>query len=236
MVTALKAPNRPLAAGGQTWTWQPSSGSGQGQWCRVYHAGTHNPDGHTPRTFGPLARFDPHRPDADGKPQHDPDGRAVLYVGVDLATSLCEVFGEAGEALLCPRWRVALLKPDQPLVLFDLCRPGAAMAIGALPALADGNEPRALTQQWARAIYEDQPASRNVTGIRYRSAYNGGFSLAVWDCAATAKTVAGQEGRAEDYPLTDEAMLRRVKAACSPRHITVNTVDPSGCHRCRSDP
>jgi hypothetical protein len=40
------------------------------------------------------------------------------------------------------------------------------MAIGALPALGDGNEARSLTQQWARAIYEDQPAGPEITGMR----------------------------------------------------------------------
>jgi RES domain len=104
----------------------------------------------------------------------------VLYVGVDLATSLCEVFGQTRGALLCPRWRVARLQPTASRVVFDLCSPGAAMAIGALPALADAQLPRTLTQEWARAIYEDQPAQRRVTGIRYRSAYNGDYSLALW--------------------------------------------------------
>ena len=42
------------------------------------------------------------------------------------------------------------------------------MAIGALPALSDGNEARSLTQQWARAIYEDQPAGPETTGIAGR--------------------------------------------------------------------
>ena len=46
------------------------------------------------------------------------------------------------------------------------------MAIGALPSLCDGNERRSLTQQWARAIYEDEPAGPDVAGIHYRSAYN----------------------------------------------------------------
>ncbi|MEE2056020.1 RES domain-containing protein [Rhodococcus artemisiae] len=56
------------------------------------------------------------------------------------------------------------------------------MAIGALPARASGNENRALTQQWARAIYGDQPAAAKVAGVRYRSADFGGRALALWDC------------------------------------------------------
>lgn len=33
------------------------------------------------------------------------------------------------------------------------------MGIGALPSLATGDYPRGRTQQWARAIYEDQPVA-----------------------------------------------------------------------------
>jgi RES domain len=185
---------------------------------------------------GPRSRFDPHRPDANGDPQDDPDGRSVLYIGVALATSLCEVFGEIGEALVCPRWRVALLEPTIPLVLFDLCAPGSAMAVRALPALASGNEPRPLTQQWARAIYEDQPASQKVTGIRYRSAYNDDFSLAVWDSAVTVRSVTASGGRIQDFSLDEGTMLSRAKVACSPRRITVETISSIDCLRCLADP
>jgi hypothetical protein len=74
-----------------------------------------------------------------------------------LATSACEVFGDAGIAAICPSYRVAIIAPTSTRAMFNLAAKGAAMAIGALPALGDGNEARALTQQWARAIYEDNP-------------------------------------------------------------------------------
>jgi hypothetical protein len=48
--------------------------------------------------------------------------------------------------------------------MYDLDAKGAAMAIGALPSLGNGNEPRSLTQQWARAIYDEKPAGSAVTG------------------------------------------------------------------------
>ncbi len=76
----------------------------------MYHRSPYLPDAATGRTFGPLYRFDPHQPGSHG-PVDDPDGRSMLYVGADLATSASEVFGEAGEASLCPSWRVALLRP-----------------------------------------------------------------------------------------------------------------------------
>lgn len=232
MVAALSSPTRPLPAGGETWTWTPAQGALT--WCRVYHLGTYTRSGHDPRAFGPLSRFDPHRRTASGERQVDPDGRSVLYVGLDLATSLCEVFGEVLEAQICSRWRVAVLQPLTPLQLFDLCAPGAAMSIGALPALADGDVDRALTQEWARAIYEDQPASGAVTGIRYRSAYNGDLALALWDSAGKVATATSARGA--DFALNDPLMLGRVRVACSTRRIAVEVVDPARCTQCRADP
>ena len=149
MVRPLAPPVRPLSSGGKSYYW--SRGSRRWQWGRVYHREARTPRGDVARTFGPLARFDPHTPDP-GHPAVDPTGRSVLYVGDGLATSACEVFGEAGEALICPSWRVALLEPVTRQRLLDLVRPGSAMAIGALPTLGDGALPRSLTQQWARAI------------------------------------------------------------------------------------
>ena len=166
----------------------------------------------------------------------DPDGRSVLYVGTDLATSLCEVFGEAGEARLCPRWRVAVLEPSAALRMFDLCAPGCAMAIGALPALADGFVSRSLTQEWARVIYEDQPGPDHVTGIRYRSAYNGDFSLAIWDSAGLVTTRVDAGGSSADLALADPAMIGRVAIACQLRRIEVNLISSADCRRCRADP
>jgi RES domain len=122
--------------------------------------------------YGPMARFDHH--DRADPPVVDTTGRRVLYVGEDLATSACEVFGDAGIAAICTFYRVAIITPTTTLAMYDLAAKGAAMAIGALPALGDGNEARSLTQQWARAIYEDQPAGPEITGIHYRSGYNSG--------------------------------------------------------------
>lgn len=236
MVIALKPPASPLPRGGNTWSWKPRVGGGSWAWCRVYHLGTHNRDGHTARTFGPLHRFDPQQPDSAGKPREDPTGRSVLYIGSDLAASLCEVFGETEYAPLCPRWRVAVLAPRQALRLFDLCAPGSAMKIGALPALADGALPRSLTQQWARAIYQDQPARFTVTGIRYRSAYNGAISLALWDSAGLVDTVRDSDGRPADLPLGDPALLGRVRAACTSRQISLEVISSTDCRRCITDP
>ncbi len=146
MVRALGPPSQPLPKTGDktVWWWNPPQASARWWWwCRVYHQGKYTPDGVTFRQYGPAARFDHHHP-AD-PPVIDTTGRRILYVGEDLATSACEVFGDAGIAAICPNYRVAIIAPTTKLVMYDLAAEGAAMAIGALPALSDGNEARSLT-------------------------------------------------------------------------------------------
>ena len=105
------------------------------------------------------------------------------------------------------------------------------MQIGALPALSTGNERRALTQQWARAIFEDQPAGPTVRGVRYRSAYNDGISLALWDCDDDVRIV--RAGGLQDLPLADPRLLGRLQVALSGRRINVTTVPEDDCALCR---
>jgi hypothetical protein len=181
--------------------------------------------------YGPLARLDPQRPGPSG-PQLDPDGRSVLYLAADVVTAACEVFGEAGEARLCPNWRVGLVRPARPLTLFDLEHPGSALAIGALPSLADGAYPRALTQAWARAIYEDDPLGLHAAGVHYRSAYNGGASLALWDAGSWVRSVV-RAGITQDFALRDPAVLARLQGDLAARRIAVTVVGPERCSSCR---
>jgi len=233
MVKPLGYPVRPLPAAGSAygWRWRAPTAARPWGWCRVYHRGAVSPKADTPRSNGPRARFDPHRAGPSG-PREDPDGRSVLYAGLDLATSACEVFGETGEALLCPSYRVALLRPTKQLTLFDLRTPGSALSIGAIPALADGEYPRAQTQAWALAIYEDDPLGAQSDGVRYRSAYNGGDAIAVWDSAGKVTVVRDGAGIPRNYPLNHPEVRTRLLVAMAPRHITVRTVPASECSRC----
>lgn len=201
------------------------------QWCRVYHQDKHAVDGATFRRYDPQARFDHHMP-AD-PPVVDATGRRILYVGEDLATSACEVFGAAGVAAICPSYRVSIIAPTTTLAMYDLDAKGAAMAIGALPSLGNGNEPRLLTQQWARAIYEEKPAGSAVTGIHYRSAYNSGESLALWDCDAEIEIVCDHAGRSQDFALGDPALLTRLQVALKWPRINVTTVASRDCAKCQ---
>lgn len=120
--------------------------------------------------------------------------------------------------------------------MFDLTRSGSAQAIGALPSLADGYEVRPLTQEWARAIYDDAPAGPDVTGIRYRTAYNFGYSLALWDCDDGVEIVRDAAGRRQDLALTDPRVLRRLQVQMSQRLIKVTTVSSADCPECKKGP
>lgn len=117
--------------------------------------------------------------------------------------------------------------------MFDLARRGAALAIGALPSLGDGSEPRPLTQGWARAIYEDQPAGPAVTGVRYRTGYNFGYSLALWDCDDGVEIVRDARGWLQDLPLDDTRVLLRLQVQMRKRLINVTTVCSDDCSECQ---
>lgn len=164
----------------------------------------------THRQFGPLARLDPHRVPADGRPAPDPDGLSVLYVAGNLATAIGEVFGDYPEAQVCPQHRIALLYPTTPLTLLDLRSQGAAMQIGALPSLATGDYPRARTQEWARAIYEDQPVhQKTIQGVYYSAAHTGGPALTLWDTAGQIRVVDHPDR--QDFALNDPGIWPRIQ-------------------------
>lgn len=201
------------------------------RWCRVYHESPYAPTAATFRPYGPLARFDHHTPPF-GDPSVDPAGRSVLYVADSLSTGACEVFGEAGEVLVCPRWRVGIIEPIRSLTLLDLVPEGSAMSITALPALAQGDEPRSLTQQWARAIVEDEPAGPGVSGMHYRTAYAAGEALVLWDCPESVRAV--DTGGLQDFPLMYPPLLARLRCEVQQdRNLPVTLISAADCHRCQ---
>jgi hypothetical protein len=146
---------------------------------RVYHEHPDR-DGMAPRIFGPLNRFDPHVRDRRQQPREDPQGRGVLYLGLDLPTALAEAYpGQWPEVAICPQARAGWVMPVDPIELLDVTGNGA-MAIGAVGTLAWGAEPRRRTQRWGRRIYEQYG---HLDGIRYHAAHQGGESIALWDRA-----------------------------------------------------
>ncbi|WP_418345857.1 RES family NAD+ phosphorylase [Rhodococcus pyridinivorans] len=235
MARPLPSPVRPLPRADFRWTWAPESTGAQRPWFRVYHQASHTPDGVTFRSYGPLHRFDHHTPPFRA-PALDPAGRSVLYVGEDLATAACEVFGQAGVAPLCSRRRISQVVPTREVQTYAMDTPGAAMALGALPALADADLPRERTQEWARAIYEDQPAREKIEGIRYRTAYYGGTSLVLWDCPDAVAVARDAAGQPLVLPLVHDAVRLRLVKALLPLNIPVTLVADTSCRECVDDP
>jgi hypothetical protein len=222
VVTHLSAPDRPLA-GGRRWRWD-----GTLPWIRIYHAGP----GRTAtgmRRFGPIDRFDPHTPPY-ASPRDCPAGRAVTYIADNLRTAAAEVFGEHRVANVCPRYRVAALRPRSATVVQNL-RGAGAMMIGGLPAMNVADIPRPETQAWARAIYEDRPSDPRVAGVRYTSAYAGGISLALWDTAPNLEVVA-RDGVAQDFALADPRIYIRLLVALVPLLVEVRIIGSEECPRC----
>ena len=116
--------------------------------------------------------------------------------------------------------------------MFDLVAPGAALGIGALPSLADGDHPRELTQEWVRSIYEDDPAGVHVDGMRYRTGYEGGLALALWDSAGRVAVSPSTDGAPADHALRDPRILLRIEEPLARRHITTRVIASAECSLC----
>jgi hypothetical protein len=142
-----------------------------------------------------------------------------------LATALGETFGDVGDAAICPRFRVALVRPRTEIVVLDLRSEGAAMRIGAWPSLATGAYSRVRTQAWARAIYEDQPARRTVHGVYYHAAHSNGRALALWNTGADVRYVETRARQRQDFALADGWMWPRVVVAAASLGMTASRVD-----------
>ncbi|WP_415111207.1 RES domain-containing protein [Micropruina sp.] len=169
-------------------------------------------------------------PTVDGQSQLSSEARSVLYVAANLITAFGEVFGDYPEAWVCPSYRIALVRPVAPLRVLDLRGQGAAMRIGALPSLAIGDYPRARTQEWARAIYEDQPvAGERVRGVYCNAAHTNGPALALWDTAGDIDNVRDRRGIPQDLALTDPRIWPRIVAAATRLRISADLQDRCSC-------
>ncbi len=62
-----------------------------------------------------------------------------------------------------------------------------------------------------------------MCGVRYRTAYNFGYSLALWDCDDRIAIVQDSGGTLQDLPLTDPRVLRRLQVEMRKRRIEVTT-------------
>jgi RES domain len=197
--------------------------------ARVWHLSDLPRDPLAHRDSGPQHRFDPHaRSHLDPGPC--PEGRGVLYLGRDLLTAAAEVFGdELSRVDVCPRWRVTLASSPRRLRLLDLTADGA-LRIGALPSLATADEPRALTQAWARAIWEDFP---KLGGIRYPGAHQLGACLALWNRARAPEPFL-VAGRRHELSLHHPGIWRRLLVAFTAWNRALTVIPSEDCPRCRA--
>jgi RES domain-containing protein len=203
----------------------------QSRWVRVYHQSGHTPTPLTRRVYGPTARFDPHTvTDPDMAARECPQRRAVIYLAKTLGTALAEVFGMVKEAEICPNYRVAALAITHRCHLQDLTSEGC-MALDTVTALSQADVPRPLTQQWARAIYEDEPAGRPVDGIIYNGAHDHGLCLALFERAPMLHLAGGTTGSALGEPLL--GLQSQVERALRRRSRRFRAVDAKECKRCR---
>ena len=155
----------------------------------------------------------------------------MLYIAANLSTAFGEVFGDLTAAEVCPNYRIALVRPVKPIDVLDLRGQGAAMAIGALPSLATGDYPRQRTQEWARAIYEDQPTARKIHGAYYNAAHTNGPALALWDTDDQVEVLRNGEGKVQDFALADPMVWPRVVAAGASMGIRAKTLKVCTHHR-----
>jgi hypothetical protein len=123
---------------------------------------------------------------------------------------------------ICPHARAGWARPRAPLELLDLTGAGA-LAIGAVGTLAWGDEPRALTQRWARRIYDQY---EQLDGIWYRAAGEGGDAVALWDRAPALDRPAGSDRRLW-------AVWRYVQVALAPQGRRPRRIAAADCRTCR---
>lgn len=224
MVTKLRPPAEvlPDPRPEDLWTWHAGNFM-----VRVYHEHPHRSPLEA-RTYGPLARFDPHVPDRLNTPREQPDGRGVNYLSATLECALAEAFPEQWpEVAICPRARAVRAAPAATVRLLDLTG-DAAMRIGASFTLGSGDEPRRLTQRWGRSIYEQFPS---LAGIRYRGAHQGGAAVAVWERAGTLQVAPRSSTRGQ--ALLEPGMGEHVTVALAAQGRYAVRIAVRDCPRCR---
>lgn len=157
---------------------------------RIYNPERHNTKEYTFRDFGPLFRFDHHRPSAVkelGKEKGAIDKeRRSSYWGFTLSCCLVEKFGDT-RIIEFKSYRLAVVILTESLELLDL-RNSGAMAAGSVAALSSVAD-RKLSQAWSNYIYEQTDIYGEVDGLMYHNAHNEEDSLVLYErCEARIKS------------------------------------------------
>lgn len=228
MVVPLDPPARPISGGTST-----TIDATEGPLRRIYHMDQRSPSGIFRRSYGPTERFDHHTPKP--LPAEDPDGRAVIYLAREIGVCGAEVFGDVKEANICPQYRAVAALPNHPTEIQDLVGAGV-MALGALAGLGTGDVSRRLSQEWARAVYEDDPAGHPVDGVRYLGAHDGQEAIALWERAPALDVIQHPGGMVADAALSHPPLWRRFTVEMRSRGIVVRRIQSSQCVRCQTVP
>ena len=130
------------------------------------------------RYYGPLSRFDHHRPTA--RPEIDKE-RGVIYAGLSLSCCLIEIFGD-DETIKIQQQQTAFITLNQSFKLLDLKESGAWDAGSVAAMTSDGR--RKLTQAWSRYFYENPDLYGNIEGLIFDNAHDGQTAIALYERAS----------------------------------------------------
>lgn len=211
---------------GTTWTWSPKNES----WVRIFHCDFITPTATHRREYGPLRRFDHHSPSSDDcSPSYNAE-RSVIYLAKTIRTAAAEAFADSSPHLVCPRWRLAHIRPTASIEVQDISGPGA-MALGTRPWMGSGPIPPEESQAWARRLYDERS---NLGGIRYTGSNDGGACLAIWDRAPELEVVKDGGVRCEAV-LADPEVWEELNSAYKETGQSLEKieVDSPDCTYCR---
>ena len=181
---------------------------------RIYNPERHNTKEYTFRYFGPLFRFDHHRPlavrELDKEKGAIDKERGSSYWGFTLSCCLVEKFGDT-RIIEFKSHRLAVLVLTESLELLDL-RNSGAMAAGSVSALNSVAD-RKLSQAWSNYIYEQPDLYGEVDGLMYNNAHNGEDAIVLYErCEAKIKS-----SKIKSKPLKNRS-LRHLIDLCATNH------------------
>jgi hypothetical protein len=187
---------------------------------RLYNPNRYSATPTTFRVVGPRMRFDHHRieppatvVDVKKRLYHDPD-RGISYMAHTLSCCLAEVFGDARAIRLEP-WMFAILRPQRPLELLDLCGHGA-MGAGTIAAISKVAT-RSLTQSWSRWFYDHVDDFRTIDGLAFLGAHDDQPCVALFERCQT--TIS--HDRREEWPLAHPALRPIIDLTAHDRNMIV---------------
>jgi len=195
---------------------------------RIFHCDFITPMATYRREYGPLRRFDHHFP-SDNGPSHNTE-QNIIYLAKTIRTAAAEAFADVSPHPVCPRWRLAYIRPTASIEVQDISGPGA-MALGTRPWMGSGPILPGDSQIWARRLYDER---RNLGGIRYTGSNDGGPCLAIWD-RAPALEVVKDGGVSCETALIDPETWEELNSVYKETGQSLEKIeiDPTVCVYCR---